>query len=101
MNEFTRKFNHSEFETVSVLSTKETGGTHLVKCKTTQLLFIKKLVPHKQIATYTKLQQINHPHIVRTLEVYQTEHHGIIIEEFIEGESLNKSHDEGFKNPLV
>ena len=88
VSEFIRKFDHTAFETVSVLSVKETGGTYLVQCKTTDQLFIKKLVSSKHIEVYTKLQQINHPNIARIIEVYRSEHHGVIIEAYIEGESL-------------
>ena len=87
-----RKLQYLEesYEVLACLGNRPGQEVFLVRRKNDGKIYIKKYVSAKSAEVYTRLQDIVHRNIPRIYGVAQGEDKGIVIEEFINGETLEE-----------
>ena len=87
-----RKLQYLEesYEVLACLGNRPGQEVFLVRRKNDGKIYIKKYVSAKSVEVYTRLQDIVHRNIPRIYGVAQGEDKGIVIEEFINGETLEE-----------
>lgn len=77
------------------LSEKEGSKTVLVQHRGSGRIAVKKNVSAKSAEIYQRLRELEHPNIVRIYEVCRNEIEGIVIEEYVSGETLESKLQDG------
>lgn len=87
-----RKLQYLEegYEVLACLGNRPGQEVFLVRRKNEGKIYVKKYVSAKSAEVYTRLQDIVHRNIPRIYSVAQGEDKGIVIEEFINGETLEE-----------
>ena len=87
-----RKLQYLEesYEVLACLGDRPDQEVFLVRRKNEGKIYVKKYVSAKSAEVYTRLQDIVHRNIPRIYSVAQGEDKGIVIEEFINGETLEE-----------
>lgn len=100
LQEFSKSSLCEEYIGSTYLELTQLGGrgeekTELVQHRGSGRIAVKKEVSAKSAEIYQKLRELEHPNIVRIYEVCQNEKGGIVIEEFVSGETLECKLEDG------
>lgn len=79
-----------EYEEVNLVKQSEKSTVHLVRKKGEEQIFIRKILKGKR-CIYSTLQNCHHPYLPEIYEVILSDDSTIIIEEYIEGQSLGRA----------
>ena len=90
-----KEYIKSEYLELTHLEQKENSPV-LVQHRCSGRIAVKKYVLAECVGIYQKLRELNHPNIPKIYEIFQNEDDGIIIEEFISGETLESKLENGF-----
>ncbi len=79
-----------EYEEINLIKQSEKSTVHLVRKKGEEQVFIRKILKGKR-CIYLTLQNCHHPYLPEIYEVILSDDSTIIIEEYIEGQSLGRA----------
>lgn len=85
----------SAYQELTHLSKKEGAETVLVQHRGSGRIAVKKNVSVEVAGIYQTLREFNHPNIAKVYEVCRNEKAGIVIEEYISGETLESKLEDG------
>ncbi|MCD7892912.1 MAG: serine/threonine protein kinase [Erysipelotrichaceae bacterium] len=77
------------YQRVKILKEDKNKSIYLVKNEIDQLLYIERIYHIKEISVYQKLKSLDLPHIPKIFDIYQQDNKAIIIEEYINQQTLD------------
>lgn len=77
------------YQKVKVLKESEHKSIYLVQNEIDHLFYIERIYDFKDISVYQTLQSLNVPHIPKIIEIHQFDHQAIIIEEYVNHQTLD------------
>ena len=95
MDAFEREYQLSLYNTLAVLNNSKKSEILLVQNSLTGRIYIKKILKNYNLDVYQALKQIQTIHIPTIYEIFEEEKTLIIIEEFINGRTLEDMITEG------
>jgi len=84
------KYLEDLYETLTYLGESETKKVFLCKNRANGKIFVKKYVSLRTYAVYEQLKTISNPHLAAVYETAFDREKGLIIEEFINGDTLRE-----------
>lgn len=85
----------STYQILTGMGREDGSRTMLVQHRASGRIAVQKQVFEESISIYQNLRQVNHPNLVKIYETCQGEGKGIVIEEFISGETLESRLEDG------
>lgn len=92
-DELKYKYIDDLYENLTALSKNEDNPEHqifLVKNKRTGKIAVKKLISLHAVPIYEKLKELSSPHLATIYECVYNDRSGIVIEEFVNGDTLQE-----------
>ena len=89
------EYIQNTYQELAGLGHQSTAGAVLVQHRLSKRIAVKKKVSLESARIYQALRRLGHPNIVRVYEICQGAEDGIVVEEFISGETLGEKLEDG------
>ena len=85
-----QEFQRKQQVPLTILGGKMPYQTQLVQDTSTGRILVQKIIKKENIPIYCKLQNLQSPHLVRIISCKEQQDVGVILEEYISGETLDE-----------